>query len=326
MGQRAAVHAQAARRLDAHRAIGHGRTGQRHVFAGVYRQATAGPQLRAGVGDGVRASQHLHRARGVYLTRQAQVAPRQQRDAVLGGHHAPRHGSAAVSIARSRRLGGLAGFPADMGAGAGARARARGRARTRTRPRPRTRILAGSSTRDGPLADRRHCRAAHHHQVAPRLHAHVLIRSQQVRRQGEILAGRHAQGASRAQAALRPDRRVATGLHAQGRARADSALNGGIARGSERDGPARLRRALHGQVAAAIQAQIAGRLRGAARRDAHVARGSELQVARQRHQIAADIHAHPGLGADQAHAVGVHAAQRRGVQGELGRRALPSLG
>ncbi|CAB3949514.1 hypothetical protein LMG5997_06701 [Achromobacter insolitus] len=318
MGQRAAVHAQAARRLDAHLAIGYGRTGQRHVFAGAYRQATAGPQLRAGVGDGVRANQHLHRARGVYLTRQAQVAPRQQRDAVLGGHHAPRHGSAAVLIARSRRLGGLAGFPAGMGAGAGAR----GRARTR----PRTRILAGSSTRDCPLADRRHCRAARHLQVAPGLHAHVLIRSQQVRRQGEILAGRHAQGASRAQAALRPDRRVATGLNAQGRTRVDSALNGGIARGSERDGAARLRRALHGQVAAAIQAQIAGRLRGAARRDAHVARGSDLQVARQRHQIAADVHAHPGLGADQAHAVGVHAAQRRGVQGELGRRALPSLG
>ena len=64
------------------------------------------------------------------------------------------------------------------------------------------------------------------------------------------------------------------------------------------------------------------RLHRAAGRDLDVARRADFQIARQGDQIAAHVHAHASLGADQANAIGIHAAQRRRVQRHRRRRAF----
>ncbi|MNX32060.1 hypothetical protein D3C86_622610 [compost metagenome] len=51
-----------------------------------------------------------------------------------------------------------------------------------------------------------------------------------------------------------------------------------------------------------------------------------MQVASQRHQVAADVHAHAGLGTNQPDAVCVHAAECGRVQRHVGLGALPGLG
>ena len=77
-----------------------------------------------------------------------------------------------------------------------------------------------------------------------------------------------------------------------------------------------------GHAALAVQRQVGGRLQAARRQNRHIAIDADLQATRQRGQVSADVHAHAGLGADQADAVGVHAPQRRGVQRDGGRGAF----